>query len=95
MRVKPIEVKASNDYRIGIKYADDKKSEIDLSGYISKGVFKSWKDYHYFRSVSIGKHGEIVWGTEIELCLDTLYLKLTNQSPEQLFPQLKEETINA
>jgi hypothetical protein len=95
MKIRPIEVKALENYKIWIKYSDGQKGEIDLSGYAGKGVFKSWEDYHFFKSVYIGEHGEIAWGAEIDLCPDTLYLKLTNQLPEQLFPNLKEESVNA
>jgi len=95
MKLRPIEVKALDNYKIWIKYSDSKQGEIDLSGYAGKGIFKSWQDYDFFKSVYIGDHGEIAWGTEIDLCPDNLYLKLTNQRPEQLFPNLKKESVNA
>jgi hypothetical protein len=95
MKVRPTEIKVLDNYKIWIKYSDGKKGEIDLSSYVGKGVFKSWENYHFFRSVSIGEHGEIAWGGEIDLCADSLYLRLTNQLPEQLFPKLKEEVVNA
>jgi hypothetical protein len=85
MKIKPIEVKALDLYKIWIKYSDGKEGEIDLSQYVGKGIFKSWNDYNFFKSVYIGEHGEIVWGTEIDLCPDSLYLKLThlNLPPEE------------
>ena len=95
MKMKPIEVKALDKYKIWIKYSDGNEGEIDLSRYAGKGIFKLWKDYNFFKSVYIGEHGEIAWGTEIDLCPDSLYLKLTNQKPDQLFPTLCEESVNA
>jgi hypothetical protein len=95
MKVRPIEVKVLDNYKIWIKYSDGKKGKIDLSSYVGKGVFKSWGNYDFFRSVNIGEHGEIAWGSKIDLCPDSLYLRLTNQLPEQLFPKLKEEVVNA
>jgi len=95
MKIKPIEVKALGNYKIWIKYSDGEEGEIDLSNYAGKGVFKSWNDYDFFKSVHIGEHGEIAWGQEIDLCSDSLYLKLTKKKPDQLFPSLREESINA
>ena len=95
MMIRPIKVKALKDYKIWIKFSDGREGEIDLSDYVGKGIFKSWKDYKFFQSVYIGDNGEIAWGKDIDLCPDSLYLKLTNQRPEHLFPSLKEESINA
>ncbi|MEJ2536886.1 MAG: DUF2442 domain-containing protein [Calditrichia bacterium] len=95
MKVKPIEVKALDNYKIWIKYSDGKEGKVDLSGYAGKGIFKSWKDYQFFKTVYIGDHGEIAWGKDIDLCPDSLYLKLTQLTPEQLFPNLKEESVDA
>jgi hypothetical protein len=95
MKIKPTEVKALENYQIWIKYSDGKEGVIDLSSYAGKGIFKLWKNYEIFKSVHIGEHGEIAWGPEIDLCPDSLYLKLTNKKPDQLFPKLREESINA
>ena len=95
MKIRPVEVKALDDYKIWIKYSDGKEGKIDLSSYVGKGVFKSWEDYKFFKSIYIGENGEIAWGNDIDLCSDSLYLKLTNQKPEQLFPNLKPESVNA
>ena len=95
MKVRPVEVKALDNYKIWIKFSDGKKGEIDLSCYAGKGIFKSWKDHQFFRSVYIDDHGEIAWGKDIDLCPDSLYLKLTKQVPEQLFPKLKEQSVDA
>jgi hypothetical protein len=42
--------------------------------------------------VHLGDHREIKWNDEIELCADSLYLKLTGKSPQELFPKLREKT---
>jgi len=95
MLIRPIEVKPLKNYRIWIKFSDGKAGEIDLADYVGKGIFKLWKDLKFFKTVRIGSSGEIVWNDKIDLCPDTLYLKLTNQTPEKLFPKLKEESVDA
>ena len=93
--IRPIEVKALKEYQIWIKYPDGTNGVIDLSNYMGKGIFKLWDDYNYFSKVYINEGGGIAWGDEIDLCPDVCYMKLTNRTPEQLFPSLKEEEINA
>ena len=34
-------------------------------------------------------HGAIEWGSEIDICPDAMYLRLTGKSPEELFPSLR------
>ena len=93
--IRPVKIKALENYRVWIKYSDGQSGEIDLSNYVGKGIFKLWKDEIFFQTVHIGNSGEIAWGTKIDLCPDALYMKLTQKTPEQLFPNLKEEKVDA
>jgi hypothetical protein len=85
----PLEVKALSDYRIWIRYADGEEGEVDLSHLAGKGVFKLWEDKQKWKNVRIAENGAIRWSEEVELCPDATYLKLTGQSPEEAFPNLK------
>ena len=87
---KPLEVKALSNYKIWIKYTDI-EGEVDLSYLAGKGVFKAWDDIDFFKKVHIGSGGEIAWDDKIDLCPDTIYMKLTGKTPEQLFPNLIQE----
>ena len=87
---KPVEVKPLNDYRLRIKFSDGIEGIVDLSEFAGKGVFERWDDYREFQKVHIGPGGEVVWSDEIDLCPDALYLKVTHQKPEDLFPKLRE-----
>lgn len=95
MIVEPVEVKALKNYKIWIKYADGVKGEVDLSGLVGRGVFTIWNDYSEFEKVHIGSHGAIAWSEEIDLCPDSIYLKVTDKTPEDLFPALRTENIDA
>ena len=93
--IKPTRVKALAEYRIYLEFSDGAKGEVDLSDLAGKGVFEVWNDYDFFEKVHLGAHREIKWSDEIELCADSLYLKLTGKSPEELFPKLRREQPHA
>jgi len=87
-----VEVKPLNNYRLWVKYSDGVEGVVDLSDLVGKGVFALWEDYQEFQKVHIGPSGEIVWGEEIDMCPDAVYLKITGKKPEDLFPRLRELT---
>ena len=93
--VKPTLVQPLSNYRIYLEFSDGAKGDVDLSDLAGKGVFQVWNDYDFFEKVHIGDHREIKWDDEIELCADSLYLKLTGKTPEQLFPKLRREQPHA
>ena len=92
---RPVAVKALPDYKLWLRYSDGVEGEVDLSDLAGKGVFKIWDDLEAYERVHIGEHGEIIWNDEIDLCPDALYLKLTGKRPEEVFPNLREMSVNA
>jgi hypothetical protein len=68
---------------------------VDLAHLVGQGVFTAWQDYDNFRRVKIGQSGELIWGDQIDLCPDSLYLQATGRRAEDVFPALKEETTRA
>jgi hypothetical protein len=86
---KPLEVKPLPNFRLWLRYDDETSGEVDLSDLAGKGVLKAWNQPNFFRGVRIGPHGEVSWSTEIDLCPDSLYMRLTKKSPEGVFPKLK------
>jgi hypothetical protein len=89
------EVKVLSNYNVWLKYSDGTEGTVNLSHLVDKGVFSLWNNYKEFRKVSIGSLGELVWGTEVDLCPDSLYLQITGKKPEELFPDIKRKSINA
>ena len=61
---------------------------VNLSGLVGKGVFALWEDEERFRQVRIGDGGELVWSEEVDLCVDALYLQITEKRPEEVFSKL-------
>ncbi len=93
--LRPTEVKALENYKIWVKYDDGIEGTVDLSHLAGKGVFSLWNDYKEFGKVSISKSGAIAWTDQVDICPDSIYMQITGKSPEELFPALKNETINA
>ncbi|HMD99555.1 MAG TPA: DUF2442 domain-containing protein [Terriglobia bacterium] len=93
--IRPISVSALPDYQIKIAFSDGKEGTVDLSDLVGHGVFEAWKDESFFAAVHLGPGRQIRWSEEIELCPDAIYLRLTGEAPEQLFPQLAHEHSHA
>ena len=58
-------------------------------------MFKAWNDLVVFGSVRLGSHGAIEWESDIDICPDAMYLRLTGKSPEDIFPGLKSVHADA
>lgn len=86
-----IEVTPMDGYRIWLKFSDGITGEVDLSQLAGKGVFKYWDQNDNFRKVSIVNGRWLAWSDEIDLDADSLYLKVTGEKPDKLFPTLKED----
>lgn len=89
-RVRPVEVRALESYRIWLRYDDGVEGEIDLSDMAGQGVFAAWEDHSFFAGVHLGPAGSIAWSDRIDMCGDALYLEITGMTPEELIPRLRD-----
>ena len=80
---RPTSVKALPNFRIWLRYSDGVEGEVDLSDLAGRGVF-AWNDPIFFQSVRLGTHGAIEWSPDIDICPDSMYLRLTGKSLEAL-----------
>ena len=92
---KIINVNVLQDYKVKLRFDDGQQGIADLSDLVGKGVFVLWNDYKAFQNVKIGSSGELSWSDQIDLCPDSLYLRITHQEPEDLFPTLRRKAANA
>jgi hypothetical protein len=93
--IKISEVKVLPDYRLELVFDNGARGVVDLSGLVGKGVFAIWRERRIFEQVRIGAFGELIWGDQIDLCPDALYLKAIGKKPEDLFPALRCESVHA
>jgi hypothetical protein len=77
---RPNRVTALPGYRIEVAYPDGTTGVIDLSGSVGKGVFLPLQDEAFFKTVHIGKFGQIAWSEDLEICSDAAYLEITGKT---------------
>ena len=82
-------------YCLEVVFDDGVHGVVDLSDLVGKGVFALWQDRRVFEQVQIGSSGELVWGGKVDLCPDSLYLRVTGQEVESVFPSLRRESAHA
>lgn len=93
--LKIISAKSCTAYKIWLRYSDGVEGEVDLSHLVGKGVFSAWKDKKVFQSFRVKNGRVVIWTDEIDLCADSLYLEITGKTPEDVFPMLRMENVNA
>ena len=92
---KIVEVRPKGKYLIWVKFGDGTECEVDLSHLAGKGVFSEWIESNSFTKVKIGSSGELIWPSGADLCPDSLYMKVTGLTPEQVFPTLRGQSVGA
>ena len=92
---KILKVRTLQGYCLELEFDDGVCGTVDLSDLAGKGVFALWRDRSAFEQVRVGSSGELVWGGQIDLCPDALYLKATGRKAEDVFPALRHEAAHA
>jgi hypothetical protein len=91
MKASLTKVKVKDNYLVHLTFLDGLEGDVDFSEYVGKGVFSKWLDYQHFRTAEIGAYGELVWDGELDFCPDSLYMKVSGQSPAEFFQKTTEQ----
>ena len=83
------------NYRLRVRFDDGVEGDVDLSRLVGQGVFAAWRDPAQFARVRVNADGAAEWPGEIDLCPDQLYLEVTGQPVELLFPAWQTEPAHA
>ena len=83
---RPIEVEPRNGFKLWLRFSDGAEGVVDLSRLAGRGVFRCWDAADAFEAVRVGEHGAVVWGDDVELCPDELYLQITGKAIDELRP---------
>jgi len=81
-------VRVLQGYRLELEFDDGLRGTADLADLAGKGVFALWNERPAFERVRIGASGELIWSDRVDLCPDSLYLRVTGKRPEDIFPAL-------
>lgn len=71
-------VKALPEYKLELTYTNGVKGIYDVSGLLQYEVFSKLKNVELFNLVH-KSYNAVVWNEEIDLCGDSLYLKITGE----------------
>ena len=92
---KVVDVRPLENDRVWLRFADGAQGEIDLSDVAGKGVFAAWSDSTLFKAVRPEEGGGIEWPGGLDICPDTLFMRLTGKAVEDVFPSLKPTPVDA
>ncbi|MBS3821616.1 MAG: DUF2442 domain-containing protein [Planctomycetes bacterium] len=81
-------------YCLDLTFADGTRGPVDLSDLVGRGVFAVWNDRTAFANVCIGEGGELLWGDALDLCPDSLYLRVTGKRPKGICRLLPIEPLS-
>jgi hypothetical protein len=82
-------------YRLELEFNNGESGVVDLSEFVGRGVFAAWERRGVFEQVTVTSDGAVEWPGEIDMCPDSLYLRLTGKKPEDLFPSLRTRLSHA
>ncbi len=83
------------EYRLELQFDNGKTGVVDLSSFVGQGVCAAWESPGVFEQVAVTNEGAVEWPGDIDFCPDALYLKMTGQPPEAIFPSLRNRLSNA
>ncbi len=84
MIAKPIHVETLAPFTIFVKFNDATEGFVDLTDLKDKPVFQKWQDPIFFQNVYIDSEtNAVAWDADIELCSNSLYLKLKGMTFEE------------
>ena len=92
---RPIAVEPRDGFRIWLKYDDGEEGEVDLSDIPRNGVFAAWSDREVFERVYIPEFRAVAWPGDLDLCPDSMYMRLTGKTLEDLTPSLAKRPRRA
>ena len=74
-----VHVEARPHFHLYLEYGDGTHGEVDLTPFAGLPEFRAWDTPGVFEKVHVSDWGSIAWDIEgnLELCPDSLYLKLT------------------
>ena len=92
---KVLKVKVLHGYRLELEFDDGVLGTANLADLAGKEVFALWSDHRAFEQIRIGTSGELIWGDRVDLCPNSLYLRVTGKRPEDVFPALRQDSAHA
>ena len=82
--MKILHVRVVSRFSVEVAFEDGVCGIVDLGDLAGRGVFSEWLKEGVFESVKVTSCGALEWPGELDLCADSIYLRLTGAAPEEL-----------
>ncbi len=81
---------ATEGLELELTFENGVSGTVDFSELAKSALFDPLTNDEFFRSVSIIRDGRaLAWKEELEICADSLFLRITGKHPEDIFPKAK------
>lgn len=81
---------AHSGFQLELHFDNGESGRVDLQELVGRGVFAAWEQPGVFEQVAVTGDGVVEWPSEIDMCPDALYLRMTGKKPEDVFPALRK-----
>ena len=75
--------------RLDVRFEDGTSGMADLSDLVGRGVMSALSERQVFDQARVTPQGAVEWPGDIDICGDTLYLRVTGKNPEDVYPALR------
>lgn len=86
MRVTKVSV--LDGFKLLLSFDNGEEGIADVSDLAGRGVLTAWNERSVFENARATPEGAVEWPGNIDICGDSLYLRVTGKKPEQLFSRL-------
>ncbi len=93
--MKILNAKPLPGFRLELQFDNGELGVVELSSFAGKGVFVAWETPGLFEQVAVSADGAVEWPGELDLCPDSLYLRMTGKHPQDIFPALADHLTHA
>ncbi|CCU83434.1 conserved hypothetical protein [Mesotoga infera] len=81
---------ATEELELELTFENGVSGTVDFSELATSPLFSPLANDEFFESVTIVRDGRaLAWGEELEICADSLFLRITGKKPEEIFSKTK------
>jgi hypothetical protein len=93
--MKITDAKPVGRFQVFLRFDNGASGTVDLSHFAGQGVFRAWQQDGVFEQLSISPAGALQWPGDLDLCPDSLYLRMVGKSAAEVFPALSTSLARA
>ncbi len=84
------QAEATEGLKVKLTFENGVVGTVDFHELAASPLFSPLKNDEFFKGVNIIRDGRaLAWGEELEICADSLFLKIARKKAEDIFPKAK------